>query len=457
VIEQEKQAIMNNPRLLNAFDEIDKKLNANKEHRDFREYLIQNMVILPELMNPEGFKEKLWISYFKTKLDLFKSLMEEYKKGRKEIEDIVREANNEKTAWKEVIQIFNKRFSVPFKLSIGNQDQVILNDQAPVVKFEFFDKDDSKSVAENDLLSVLSTGEKRALYLLNIIFEVEARKAKSVKTLFIVDDIADSFDYKNKYAIIEYLKDISEFEIFYQIVLSHNYDFFRTISSRLDMDRKNRLVTERSDTEVTLVIEKYQNNPFSHWKNKLDQEMSMLVASIPFVRNLAEYSGDQISFQKLTSLLHYKEDSLSITMLDLQNLFKGILKDKPSLILPDHSKTVFDVIFESAEIIFKDVKEVIDLESKIVLAISIRLKAEMFIVKKIADDLFWKAISTNQSFALYAKFKEKFPAETEQIKLLEQVNLMTPENIHVNSFMYEPILDMSNGHLKNLYQNINAL
>lgn len=28
---------------------------------------------------------------------------------------------------------------------------------------------------------------------------------------------------------------------------------------------------------------------------------------------------------------------------------------------------------------------------------------------------------------------------------------MTPENIHFNSFMYEPILDMSDEHLRRLY------
>lgn len=62
--------------------------------------------------------------------------------------------------------------------------------------------------------AVLSNGELRALYLLNIIFDVEARKKNNIETLFIVDDIADSFDYKNKYAIIEYLKDIAKQPIF---------------------------------------------------------------------------------------------------------------------------------------------------------------------------------------------------------------------------------------------------
>jgi hypothetical protein len=34
---------------------------------------------------------------------------------------------------------------------------------------------------------------------------------------------------------------------------------------------------------------------------------------------------------------------------------------------------------------------------------------------------------------------------------------MTPENIHLNSFMYEPIVDMSDEHLKKLYKNVMAL
>jgi hypothetical protein len=37
------------------------------------------------------------------------------------------------------------------------------------------------------------------------------------------------------------------------------------------------------------------------------------------------------------------------------------------------------------------------------------------------------------------------------------VLLMTPENIHLNSFMFEPILDMSDEHLRLLYREALAL
>ena len=65
---------------------------------------------------------------------------------------------------------------------------------------------DNAAVEKAALMKVLSQGEKKALYVLNILFEIEVRKKAKQDTLLIVDDIADSFDYKNKYAIIPYLK-----------------------------------------------------------------------------------------------------------------------------------------------------------------------------------------------------------------------------------------------------------
>ena len=43
------------------------------------------------------------------------------------------------------------------------------------------------------------------------------------------------------------------------------------------------------------------------------------------------------------------------------------------------------------------------------------------------------------------------------LKILKDVVLMTPENIHLNAFMYEPIVDMSDEHLKQLYSDVQGL
>ena len=48
--------------------------------------------------------------------------------------------------------------------------------------------------------------------------------------------------------------------------------------------------------------------------------------------------------------------------------------------------------------------------------------------------------------------KNKQFGDKDIIKVLEKVNIMTPENIHLNSFMYEPILDMDIVELLNLYK-----
>src|SRR5690606_39236363 len=122
---------------------------------------------------------------------------------------------------------------------------------------------------ELDLKDTLSQGEKRSLYLLNIIFDIQKRIKENWKTLFIIDDIADSFDYKNKYAIIEYLNDISKIQGFYLIILSHNFDFYRTVCSRLNLDRENRYHAIRENNNIVLHKEHYQDNPFVTWKKNL--------------------------------------------------------------------------------------------------------------------------------------------------------------------------------------------
>jgi len=75
----------------------------------------------------------------------------------------------------------------------------------------------------------------------------------------------------------------------------------------------------------------------------------------------------------------------------------------------------------------------------------------------------WKYVSDKseiegvQTWALFSRFKNENSLLIYEISILEQVVLITPENIHINSFMYEPILDMSDFHLKKLFNEIIAL
>lgn len=77
--------------------------------------------------------------------------------------------------------------------------------------------------------------------------------------------------------------------------------------------------------------------------------------------------------------------------------------------------------------------------------------------RMINDPAFVAMIDSNQTPKLLKKFRELHSKELASVAVLQRVALMTPENIHLNSFMYEPILDMSDDHLRKLYGDVLAL
>ncbi len=327
LIAKEKEGISNDKDLRKKFADIEKLITKNVNVRDFEAYLGEHEELLPELANIESFKEKIWKSYFKARFELYKDLIEKYQAAEKRKKEIEEEASKQRTQWESVIEIFNSRFFVPFKLTAKNKVSVILG-QEPMLSlaFTFEDGVDHAPVEKAALMQVLSTGEKRAFYVLNIIFEVEARKKAKQETIFIVDDIADSFDYKNKYAIIQYLKDIAEEPHFNQIILTHNFDFFRTINSRF-VDYSHCLMALKSSNGISLEQATGIQNVFvNDWKPNFFTDSKKKIASIPFIRNLIEYTkGDKDpDFVKLTSLLHWKSDSAGITQGDLDAIYNSV-------------------------------------------------------------------------------------------------------------------------------------
>lgn len=386
--------------------------------------------------------------------------MEEYESGKNRIERITKQASGQATKWQEVINLFNRRFSVPFKVGIENKQDVILKRVTPNVSFTFEDEAAmSKEVERGLLLELLSSGESRALYILNIIFEVEARISEGIPTVFVIDDIADSFDYKNKYAIVEYLADILSRGEFRQIILTHNYDFYRTVWHRLDLGGAN-FHASRSSEGIVLKAETMYRDPFQKWRNQAiadGNDSPGFVAMIPFVRNLAEYCGYAEEFARLTSVLHIKPGQDPVRIGELEWIFRKILNGNEVHIDREDGMDVLSLIEETAELVLANDEAALDLEKKVVLSMAIRLGAELIMIELI-DYIEWiKSIKKNQTGKLSGRFKEKFGDKVEYASLcslIDRVNLMTPENIHLNSFMYEPILDMSAEHLCRLYEDV---
>lgn len=458
-----------------AYQEIEKLLGDAKgtilkdvieTHPEIVEYL--------SLDKLDTLKKILWGSYIKANEALFHDLCDRYHG----LSDAIDAVAMDDTPWKHALDIFNQRFSVPFTMSVANLKGAIIGESVPQVEFTFTNGTDQKTIDRSQLeeLDTLSQGEKRALYLLNIIFDIEQLKASGREVVLVIDDIADSFDYKNKYAIIEYLYELAQESTFYLLILTHNFDFHRTVSSRLGLSRLNRLMADLNNAVLTLEQEHYQNQPFEYWRNNPDEKH--ILALIPFVRNLIEYGTDRdisqtgSDFDYLTLLLHEKTKSGAITFADIEPLYQNYM-----------GVAHFDASTAPTDSVLGKLYSVCDgitttdtnLENKIVLAIGIRHKAEEFMISAISPyggQLNWRSGRNNATGSAtdFLSFVESTKNQTREllkgyqqfgdtakIAVLNEVSIMTPEHIHINSFMYEPLLDMDITELLTLYQRVKTL
>lgn len=467
-IEKEKLRVLNDEAVAKKFDTFNAKFK-NKELQAFRDYITENKHLLPMLGDPEGLKRDLWMQYLRVAFDEYKTLVSEYRTGQSALAKIITEADESRGDWDDVVADFNRRFLyLPFELAVENKADAILKGSAPSIGFVVRDAGEERRYASSekqDLLRALSTGESRALYILDIMYEVFVRWKNRDKTLFVFDDISDSFDYKNKFAIIDFLEDVTKIEgtNFLAIVLTHNFDFLRTISSRDICPAHQCRLAFRSDDGIKL--EPFERtdiqSPFRKWQGRL-AEPSVLVAYIPFLRNVIEYTlgtkdadgNANADYLQLTRMLHFKDETEALTIQDYKVVFD---RHVTGCSFPDVDLTrkVIEHLFATADEC-ENVADGINLEHKIVLSIAIRMRAESYMVTKIRSAEAEYDVSNKTAGKIFQKFKDLFNNESEKIGILRRVNLITPANIHLNAFMYEPILDMGMNELLVLYKDVKS-
>lgn len=460
VINNEINAIINNPDLKVAFDKIDKAIGGNAELRAFKLAIEKDNSLIAKLQNYDEFKKEVWLGYLTDLKADTEVLISLYKTKKERLGQIITEAKKEADTWKEIIDIFNERFDVPFTVNLKNQEDVILKQEVANLEFEHTEPNEAPiNRSKEDLLKTLSRGEQRAYYILQIIFEIEARKRNNSFSLLVFDDISDSFDYKNKYAIIEYIKDFQQAGKLYSIILTHNFDFYRTLASRLGLNRNRDIfmALKKENRTIELKQGQYLKDVFQHFTTKVN-DPKVFISMIPFVRNIIEYCEgvEADEYKNLTCCLHIKAKTSSITTDNVYNIYSN----KLSNITPNTTANV-DIkqfIYSTAESIINEpnIDEVL-LENKITLSIAIRLRSEEFVISKLGSNFDESKCTSNQTQELYQLFKVNNINEKEKLRILGKVNMMTPENIHINAFMYEPLIDMSTNHLIDLYKAVKQL
>lgn len=183
-----------------------------------------------------------------------------------------------------------------------------------------------------------------------------------------------------------------------------------------------------------------------------------MCASIPFARNLIEYTkGDKdADYLILTRLLHWKNGTMDISVMDFFDIYNRLFNTAHV----GTDKLVFDVLFDEAKRICHSGNHFgLNLEDKVLLSIAIRLRAEQFLINQArvarGDPNYWCELD-NQFGVLIKEYKKSQPDPLAK-RILEKVSITVSSNIHLNSFMYEPILDLTIGHLVKLYVEVDSL
>ena len=468
LISNELSGILSDVAVKKSFEKIDKKASANDSLRLFKEIIENHPDLVDKLLDYDNFHKEVWKGYFTKFKDKADELFEAYQEAKPTLDSVLRQAANQRAVWEKTICIFNRRFSVPFEVRIKNQTDLLLNAEAAALSFEYKTQTGQKEVESKVLEEVvLSKGELRAFYTLQLLFAIEKMKLDGKQEhILVFDDVSDSFDYKNKYAIVECLYDLKDDPKFKMIILTHNFDFYRTVSSRLRVKRNSTYMAYKdANDEIKFHQAEYLKEPFKLIKSNAHTP-EFFISLIPLVRNLIEYTKDttkdpsKSDYLKLTSCLHIKTETKSLTVKDIKQILSKNI-DVLNLPTANTDLNIKQYIYSVAESICnKPELDEIHIENKIVFAVGIRLKAEDYMIYKLEQTMpaeefknFYSNIKSNQTSALIKKFEESC-APTNDIQLLiKEINLITPENIHLNSFMFEPLIDMSVWRLKKLYQD----
>ena len=84
-------------------------------------------------------------------------------------------------------------------------------------------------------------------------------------------------------------------ECFKTIVLTHNFDFYRTLSSRLGLGNAVFMTSVANDGSIVLKRGQYRNDLFSYLID-VNHNNKQLVSIIPFSRNLVLYIEGQSAY-----------------------------------------------------------------------------------------------------------------------------------------------------------------
>lgn len=365
--------------------------------------------------------------------------LSEVEEIRRNINDIAEEAKSQKTIFEEAIEIFNTRFTPVFETVIENKEKIYMNHSFPQIKF-IHKKCPNRKNTLNEIDSILSSGEKTALNVIKFIVRYECIKQN--KPVLILDDVVETFDYGNRYAFIRYIQELKAAGCNI-VVLSNNYEFFRTVCSRAELTPIG--ATLNSDNSVSLSANK--NLFLKHLNIPKITSYDKLLFAIPFARETDNLRGGKHS-EFYDSLFHYNKSSTRVHVNKVQKVLNDF--SNQIQITSSGNPKYIDILYEECKKIMTKQSDPFEIKPKVILALGIRIKCEELIIGN--DFTKISNINENQTRALYDKYKHSMKKEF--VKIMDELLVATPEFLHLNAFMYEPLIDIKPNMLKDIFKRL---
>lgn len=223
--------IAEDPKVLEINKELLKTIGNSVEANNIKKEIINNPILVKELSLGKKDIIKIALKNSGVQTEYWIEILENTKK---ELTRVLNQVKNKKNYFEEAIEIYKNRFHPIFDIDLVNRQESMLGLEMPYIVFKH-KSNPNYELDEDKLYDILSSGEKTTLNIIKFIVEYISNKENN--PIIILDDIVETFDYSNRYAFIEYINDMVKDGVTL-IVLTHNFEFYRTLSSRVSELRK---------------------------------------------------------------------------------------------------------------------------------------------------------------------------------------------------------------------------
>jgi hypothetical protein len=459
LISREMDKLFKDPEVKEAYEKINDKLKKNASTRKFSQIIKKDFNIIREMRYPKNFKKRVILSLLSDLSDNITDVYNEIEEINRDLQSIVNQYKHDRLIWDEIIEEFNQRFEFPLEVEIINRENAIIGIEVPEFKFTYVEPNRKVEVQENRLTEFLSTGEKNVFSILNFLLELRVKTNNFTKTIIIVDDIVDSFDYKNKYATVSYLDELSKNESVQVLIMTHNFDFYRTMAH--SNYKKYIAYSVAGKITIEAFVDFCGFKILNSWRKSYKDDKSKVLnyySMVPFARSIEELkNGNSKTFMRLTQALHYKSDFAEGKF---RQLFKAMNKSVGFRAWKLWNKPVYSSLFNICDTICANSRgrkaEKKLLQDKLILSIGIRVLFEKKVIEKFSiDKTFLDSIKINQTRVLVDHINSSLSFD--ELKIANKVLVYTPEFIHINTFMVEPIIDLSIVNLVALYNEVKEI